>query len=186
MKNSFITRGAQVLVLLLAVSALGYFLIPMLTSSNPSDAKVAKLSEELRAACQANKVEPQVQLLNDGDLLGVYTPSEFIAKYADQTTSIPYDKKERGRMYPLIEMFDIKENIEFVQLVTCAQDRTVILSRNDILSRPDPLYWMSKRKGFLSVHSMVYDKTSDTSEKTDYRARPLLMINLIGAADETN
>ncbi|MDG1906861.1 MAG: hypothetical protein P8I38_14670, partial [Arenicella sp.] len=63
-------------------------------------------------------------------------------------------------------------------------NQKIMLSREDILLRPDPLYWMSKRKGFLSVYSMIYDETTDTSVKTDFKARPILVINLIDSLVE--
>jgi hypothetical protein len=180
MKN----RSLLGFVLALFVALVVYLLQDAFVSNAPESTKVAELGEELKLSCQANEIELQVQLMHNNVLVKTYKPEEFIQSFAQQETSIPYDKKERGIMYPLIELFDIKENTDYVQLLTCAHNQKIMLSREDILLRPDPLYWMSKRKGFLSVHSMIYDETTDTSVKTDFKARPILVINLIDSLVE--
>jgi hypothetical protein len=172
-------RLVQFSALLVAVVIGVLLLNPMTAEQGPNRAKVASLSEELHAACQAGSVEPTVRLMHNNVLFEQLSIDDFIQKHADVDLSIPYDKPRKGRMYPVIEFFKLKPNIEYVQLLTCANNREIMLTQADLLTRPDPLYWMSKRKGFMSVHSMVYDKKLDKSEKTKFRARPILIINLI-------
>jgi hypothetical protein len=179
MKNILNNRVIQFSLLAIAAALMVVVLKSLINASGPDRSKVGKLSDELHAGCQANDIKPVVALMHNGSLLETHSPVEFVQKYSKESTSIPYDKKERGRMYPVAEFFDLKQDIQYVQLITCARSREIILSRSDVLAMPDPVYWMSKRKGFLSVHSMIYDKSSDTSKKTSFKARPILVINLI-------